>query len=82
MRKNILIIILVLILIAVIFFLDWPAYQRVVFLRDEIKMNQEFLKEKQELGVKVGQLKQSYESREDEIKMALVHKGWMGMGMG
>ena len=70
MKKNIIVLISILIFVAILLLLDLPAYNKVVFFRSEIKNYQNFLKEKEELLVKVNQLKQSYESRKDEIDKA------------
>ena len=67
MKKNIIVLISILIFVAILFLLDLPTYNKVVFFRNEIKNYQNFLKEKEELLAKVNQLKQSYESRKDEI---------------
>jgi Tfp pilus assembly protein PilO len=67
MKKNIIVLISVLIFVAILFLFDLPAYNKVALFRSEIKNYQNFLKEKEELLVKVNQLKQSYESRKDEI---------------
>lgn len=65
--KGIITIILLIALVAIVMFLDLPAYNKVGFLRDEIEKYEQFLEEKEELLVKVSQLKQIYESREEEI---------------
>lgn len=68
MKKNsIIAIILIIALIAIVVFLDLPAYNRVSFLRKEIKTSRVFLEERQELIAKVEQLKEIYDSREKEI---------------
>jgi len=68
MKKTIAITVLIAGLIAIIFFLDWPAYKRMNFLNSEIKRHQQFLQEKQELNIKVEQLKQGYEAQQENIK--------------
>lgn len=65
--KGIITIILLIVLVAIIMFLDLPAYNKVGFLKNEIEKYEQFLEEKKELLVKVGQLKEIYESREEEI---------------
>lgn len=65
--KNIIPIILILVFVGILFLLDLPAYNKVAFLRDEVKRHKELLKEKEELLIKVDQLKQVYNSRKDEI---------------
>lgn len=65
--KGFVTIILLIALVAIVMFLDLPAYNRVGFLREEIEKYEQFLQEKEELLVKVSQLKQIYESREEEI---------------
>ena len=65
--KGIITIILLIVLVVIIMFLDLPAYNKVGFLKNEIEKYEQFLEEKKELLVKVGQLKEIYESREEEI---------------
>lgn len=67
MKKNIIVLISILIFVAILFLLDLPTYNKAAFLRGEVKSYQNFLEEKEELLAKVNQLKQSYESRKDEI---------------
>lgn len=66
-KKNIIILILIFAFVVVLFLLDLPAYDNVNLLRGEVKQYKEFLKAKEELAVKVNQLKQVYESRKDEL---------------
>ncbi len=68
MKKTIIITIFIAGLIAIIFFLDWPAYQRMSFLNSEIERHHQFLQQKQELNIKVNQLKQNYEAQKENIK--------------
>ncbi len=68
MKKTIIITILAATVIGIILLLDWPAYQRMNFLKTEVEKHHQFLKEKQELSIKVNQLKQSYEAQEENIK--------------
>ena len=65
--KGLVTIILLIALVAIVMFLDLPAYNRVGFLGEEIEKYEQFLEEKEELLIKVSQLKQIYESREEEI---------------
>ena len=65
--KGIITIILLIVLVAIIMFFDFPAYNKVNFLKNEIEKYEQFLTEKEELLVKVVQLKEIYESREEEI---------------
>ncbi len=65
--KGIITIILLVALVAIIMFFDLPAYNKVGFLKNEIEKYEQFLEEKKELLVKVGQLKEIYESKEEEI---------------
>lgn len=71
MKKNIVILIFILVFIAILFLLDLPAYNKVTSLREELKKHQDFLKEKEEIVAKVDQLKQVYESRQSELKKVL-----------
>jgi len=48
-------------------FLDLPSYNKTAMLRSEIKKNQELLKEKEELALKVNELKEIYDSRRNAI---------------
>lgn len=65
--KGIITIILLIVFVVIVMFLDLPAYNKVGFLKNEIEKYSQFLEEKEELLVKVGQLKEIYESREEEI---------------
>ncbi len=71
MKKNIVILIFILVFIAILFLLDLPAYNKVTSFREELKKHQDFLKEKEEIVAKVDQLKQVYESRQNELKKVL-----------
>lgn len=68
MKKNIIILILVLAFIGILFLLDWPIYNKFVFLNSEVERYENLLEEEKGLLVKVNQLKEIYESREDELK--------------
>ena len=65
--KGIITIISLIVLVAIIMFFDFPAYNKVNFLKNEIEKYEQFLEEKKGLLIKVGQLKEIYESREEEI---------------
>lgn len=67
MKKTIVIVVSIFIFVAILFFLDLPAYNQFTSFREEIKSNKEFLQEKEELVAKVSQLKQVYESRKNEF---------------
>ncbi len=65
--SHIVIIILVVAFIGVVAFLDLPAYNKVSLLQKEIKISGDFLQERQELLIKVNQLKGIYESHKNDI---------------
>lgn len=67
-KKNIIILALVFAFLAILFLLDWPAYNKATLLKDEVKRHQQLLAEQEELLIKVNQLKQVYESHKNEIK--------------
>lgn len=67
MRRSIIILIFILAFIAILLLLDLPLYNKITSLREEIKKYEEFLKEKEEILVKVNQLKQVYDSRKSEM---------------
>lgn len=67
MKSSIVIIILVVALIAIVVFLDLPAYNKFSLLQKEIKSQNDLIKERQEIMVKVDQLKETYEKRKAEI---------------
>jgi len=67
-KKNLIIIIVSLIIfIAVLIFFDLPSYNKTALLRSEIKKYQNSLKEKEELVLKVNELKEIYDSRRSAI---------------
>jgi len=67
-KKNLIIIVVSLIVfIAILIFLDLPSYNKTALLRSEIKKNQNSLKEKEELVLKVNELKEIYDSRKSAI---------------
>jgi Tfp pilus assembly protein PilO len=65
--KNIIILILIVAFVVILFLFDLPIYNEVTYLRNEIKTYKDFLEEKEELVIKVNQLKQIYESRKGEL---------------
>lgn len=67
MKNSIVVIILVIALIAIVVFLDLPAYNKVSLLQKEIKNQDDLIKERQEIMAKVSQLKEIYEERKTEI---------------
>ncbi len=68
MKKNIIALVLVVVFISILFLLDWPAYKKFVFLSNETERYENLLEEEKGLLVKVNQLKEIYESRENELK--------------
>lgn len=68
MKKNAIILVLVLVFIAIVVFLDLPAYDKFVSLGSEIERYGNLLKEREEFIIKVSQLKEIYESRAPEIR--------------
>lgn len=69
MNKNIIItILLVVAFLAIILFLDWPAFEKVTDTRNKIKIIKNTIEEKEELSVKVEQLKEVYNARQEDIK--------------
>jgi len=70
-NKNIIITtVLFLAFIVVLISLDLPFYGEVTSLRSEVKQAKDYIKEKEELLIKVEQLKQVYDSRKEAIKKA------------
>jgi len=67
MKKNIIIIILIFVFVIVLLFLDLPSYNKVASLKAEIKNYQESLRDKEELLIKVDQLKEVYNNRKNAI---------------
>lgn len=67
-KNNLIIIVLLIAFIAILFLVDWPAYNKFVFLNSETERYKNLLEEEKELLAKVNQLKEIYESREDELK--------------
>lgn len=68
MKKNAIILVLVLVFIAIVVFFDLPAYNKFVFLGSEIERYTNLLSEREDFITKVGQLKEIYESRAPEIR--------------
>lgn len=70
-NKNIIItIVLFLAFVVVLISLDLPFYNEVASLRSEVKQAKDYIKEKEELLIKVEQLKQVYDSRKEALKKA------------
>lgn len=67
MKSNIIILILILGFVSILFLLDFPVYNKVTFLSNEIKAKEDLLEQIQELVAKTNQLKQIYEGRKNEI---------------
>jgi len=68
MNKNIIIAILILVFLGIVFFLDWPAFEQISRLREEIRDYNKLIAEKEELAAKVEQLKSVYENKQGNIK--------------
>ncbi len=68
MNKNIIVtIVLFLAFVVILISLDLPFYSEVTSLRGEVKQARNFIKEKEELLIKVEQLRQVYDSRKEAI---------------
>lgn len=70
MKKNVIILILILVLIGIVFLLDLPAYNKFTSLNREIKWQEQLLKDKQEVIAKTNQFKRDYDVYEDGLKKA------------
>lgn len=70
MRRNLIIIILLLAFVAVVVFLDYPLYKEVKSFRKGLEIKQEELRGVEELLVKIKELKAIYEENKDEAKRA------------
>lgn len=69
MNKNIIVTtVLFLAFVVILISLDLPFYSKVASLMGEVKQAKDFIKEKEELLIKVEQLKQVYDSRKEAIK--------------
>ncbi len=68
MKKSIIIIILIVVFVGIVLFLDWPGAKKVLSVQQEIDRYSNLIEEKRELVSKTEQLKQAYNSKQDDIK--------------
>jgi len=68
MIKNLIILVLILILIVVIVFLDVPKVQEILALREQISEEKEAFSEKQNLLLKIEELKGDYEENKESLE--------------
>jgi len=68
MKKSIIIIILIAIFVGIILLLDWPGVKDILSIQEEINHYSNLIEEKRELVSKTEQLKQAYDSKQEDIK--------------
>jgi len=68
MKKSIIIIILIAIFVSIVLLLDWPGTKDVLSIQEEINRYSDLIEEKRELVSKTEQLKQAYNSKQEDIK--------------